>query len=86
MGLESVELVMEIEERFGISMSDADAALISTVGDLQRFIVAACEETEQQVTPDEAWTWLRDFLEHRYRIPRDKITLDARIGPDLGLD
>ncbi len=76
---------MEIEERFGISLSDADAALIFTVGDLHRFIVEACKATGQQVTPDDAWTWLRDFLEHRYRIARDKITPDARIGPDLGL-
>ena len=36
--LESMELVMSIEDSFGIDISDRDAAKVLTVGDLERLI------------------------------------------------
>jgi acyl carrier protein len=38
MGLDSVELVMEIEDEFGISVPDADAELIETAGQLHAYV------------------------------------------------
>jgi acyl carrier protein len=40
MGLDTVELVIEVEEMFGIAIPDADAESIATVGALHRYIVA----------------------------------------------
>lgn len=40
MGLDTVELVMEVEETFGIAIPDADAEKIATVGALHRYVVA----------------------------------------------
>lgn len=40
MGLDTVELVMNVEETFGIAIPDADAEKIVTVGALHRYIVA----------------------------------------------
>lgn len=40
MGLDAVELLMEVEETFGIAIPDADAEKITTVGALHRYIVA----------------------------------------------
>lgn len=38
--LDIVELVMDIERKFGVAVSDADAATIRTVGDAVRFVHA----------------------------------------------
>lgn len=40
MGLESVELVMEVEETFGFSIPDEDAAALDTVGKLYDYVMA----------------------------------------------
>ena len=41
MGLDIVELVMEVEEAFNIRIPDSDASNIRTVGDLVRYVKAA---------------------------------------------
>ena len=38
MGLDTVELVMEIEDEFGFSLPDADAELIQTAGQLHAYV------------------------------------------------
>lgn len=38
--LDIVELIMDIERKFGVAVSDADAATIRTVGDAVRFVHA----------------------------------------------
>ena len=38
--LESIELVMSIEDAYGIEISDADAARVATVDDLERLVRA----------------------------------------------
>lgn len=40
MGLDSVVLVLEVEEAFGIKIPDADAEKLATVGELHRYVVA----------------------------------------------
>jgi acyl carrier protein len=39
MGLDMVEVVMRVEEVFGINIPDGEAGLIDTVGDLYRLIL-----------------------------------------------
>ena len=39
MGLQTVEIIMEVEDRFGIDVADEVASTCLTVGDLQRAVV-----------------------------------------------
>jgi hypothetical protein len=47
MGLELVELVMDVEETFGISLPDARASEMRTVGDLYDCIVEILGREEE---------------------------------------
>ena len=48
MGLDLVELVMEVEETFGFSIPDADAATLDTVGKLYDYVMAHRFEGREQ--------------------------------------
>ncbi len=50
MGLDLVELTMEVEETFGIAIPDADAAGIVTVGELHRYVVEKLRAGEATLT------------------------------------
>jgi acyl carrier protein len=41
--LDAVELILEMEEEFGLEISDEDAEKIRTVGDAVRYVVAHVE-------------------------------------------
>ena len=45
MGLDVVELLITVEERFGISIRDDELAQVKTVGDLQVCVLTALRET-----------------------------------------
>ena len=85
-GLDTVELVIDIENAFGISIADADAGGLHTVGDLQQYVVAARAQMGQPLMPEHVWSQLCDILEHGYAIQRKAITPQAQIVADLGLD
>ncbi len=46
--LDLVELVMTMEERFGIKISDEEAAEIKTVGDAIEFVMARADDAKLQ--------------------------------------
>ncbi len=50
MGLDLVELTMEVAETFGIAIPDADAAGILTVGELHRYVVEKLRAGEATLT------------------------------------
>jgi acyl carrier protein len=51
MGLELVELVIEVEETFGIIVSDEAAPQLQTVGQLHDYILECRRQTQQQECP-----------------------------------
>ena len=52
MGLETVEILMDVEDRFGIHISDAFATACMTVADLQREVVRQLEEKGRAPSPE----------------------------------
>ncbi len=51
MGLDTVEMVMEIEQEFGIDIPDADAERIFTVGTLADYVWRRRQEVVKGIAP-----------------------------------
>ncbi|MHB1561627.1 MAG: hypothetical protein ACYC61_29610 [Isosphaeraceae bacterium] len=83
MGLDSVELVMEMEETFGITIPDEEAEKIQTVGQAYRYILAHLGEpplTQPGCLSAATFYRLRRQLMGGLRVER------SRIRPDSALD
>jgi acyl carrier protein len=76
MGLDTVELIMEVEESFGIGIPDAEAERIRTVGELYRHVLAKLGDP-MRGTPGclsaAAFYRLRRQLMSGFRIERRRI-------------
>jgi len=69
MGLDSVELVMKVEEHFDVSIPDADASTLGTVGLLHNWVVNELRRLNRpNVDSTTVFYELRDLI---LRIPRD---------------
>ena len=80
MGLDLVELVMEVEETFGFSIRDEDAAKLDTVGKLYDYILAnRFEGKEQGCLSNVTFYKLRRALLSVLPIARS----DVRLSSDL---
>jgi acyl carrier protein len=80
MGLDSVELIIEIEEHFGITISDAEAQGIVTVGDMFTLINSRVLNSRQSrchtlVAFLQVRSFMRDYLQqpNRRMRPSDRI-------------
>jgi acyl carrier protein len=90
MGLDIVELVMDVETAFGVRISDADAKDLMTVGTLYDYV-------GRQVAPNlisprggpyagELWERYLDVVAESTGVRRDRLRPEARFVQDLGLD
>lgn len=81
MGLDLVELVMAIEEKFEISISDAEAGQIRTIGEL-------CDCVAQKTTLDPKMVWHQvcDVVVDQLGVDRLDLIPDTRFIEDLGAD
>ena len=83
MGLDVVELVMTVEKHYGFTIPDTETARMRSVGDLHRYIV---DHAHPRPDSAEAWIWLRDTIEGEFGVPAERITPEAWIVRDLGIN
>ena len=101
MGLDSVELIMAVEEVFDIEIPDTEAERLVTVGDIYWLALAkldlvpqagieaaasASGRARQTWTVQTVWVALRSAIVEQLEVPPEKVTLTARIVDDLGAD
>jgi acyl carrier protein len=92
MGLDSVEIIMDIEDRFGIEITDAEAARCARVGDLLGVIMAKLEAGQttkperQQWTREQVLEEIRDIIVEQGGVRREQVTLEATLRGDLAID
>jgi hypothetical protein len=86
LGLDSVELIFAIEAAFDVTITDAEASRLRTLGDIHQLLVAKLAPSNP--LPDERAVWERlcDVVVAEQGVPRKKLTPTAEIGRDLGID
>ena len=86
MGLDTVEIVITIEEEFDIEIPDEDAANLGILGDLHDYVVRVLRQRGE--TPDESRVWSRiaEIVIAQLGVHPKKVTRSADIVRDLGAD
>ena len=86
MGLDSVELVMNVEEHFGIEIPDRIAETLFTVGDLHGFVVAELNRRGRPQDPEAVFGELRELICDQLGIEPERVVPAARFVQDLRID
>jgi len=89
MGLDTVELVMSVEEEFDIDIPPEAAEKITTVGDLRDFVVRSLERKgagSGAVSGESVLQRIRQIFEKDHGVGPERVVPAARILADLGLN
>ena len=87
MGLDGVELIMDVEDRFGTSFPDVELERMQTVGDLFNFIMARIRSQNSDACPTAAMFYpIRKILVDQFSIERSSVrpstSLESLIDPN----
>ena len=83
MGLDSVELVLAVEEHFQIDIPNEAAAKIQTVRHMRDFIVAELRRRGREADPDAVFARLREIIVEQLPFEPSEVVLDAEFVRDL---
>lgn len=87
MGLETVELVMAIEEEFGIEIRNEDAGRLTTVGEIYNFLLSRLEQTAPiDCLSQRVFYKLRRALIETYGLSRHVITPATKLDSLLTVE
>ena len=86
MGLEMVEITMEVERYFKVSLPVRRVGECRTYGDFLNLVIDVIEESDSVVASVEIDTYLRNKLIAEYSIAAEHINRDAELyGANLNL-
>jgi acyl carrier protein len=86
-GLDTVELVMAIEEGFGLEIPDEKAVAIFTVGDMHAFLVSELSRLgRSDLNEAGVYAKMRDIICLQTGVEPDEVVPNARFVQDLRLD
>lgn len=87
MGMDTVELVMDIEEKYNLDIKDEETEKLFTVQSLCDYILEnGFPEEERDSKSGEVYDFVCLILVERFGVPREDIKLESRFVEDLGLD
>ena len=85
MGIDTVELVLQIEEEFKIDIPDEDAQKIVTVGDMARYIEKTTAASQMPCTFEYSLNRVIRILVDDFGVKRQLISSSSRFVNELGL-
>jgi acyl carrier protein len=86
MGLDAVELIVEIEKHFDIEIDDEDAQYIGKVGELSRYVSKKTIGLEKEYSYEQVLRIVIRMLVENYGVPEGKANSASHFVDDLGLD
>jgi acyl carrier protein len=86
MGLDTVELIMRVEEDFGIGISDREAEQLTTVGQIHQHVLAALRQRGTPADAEKVFSQLREIICDQLGINPEVVVPGASIVDDLGAD
>ena len=84
MGLDIAEMVMEIEDRFGIQIADDEGISLKTAGELRDYVIAQLKR-RGQVNEEDVWLKLVEIIRRTLQRPKLEIRPESRFFEDLGM-
>jgi len=90
MGLDSVELVMAVEEAFNLKIPDEKAAKLDTAGKLYQYVIENYNENPNALKnvnfESEVWEKLKRVIVYQLGVKSEDVTKQANFVYDLGMD
>jgi acyl carrier protein len=87
MGLDSVEIVLKVEDHFQISIPDSDAEKLETVGLLHEYVFAELQrQNRTDIGCSQVYSDIRDILVKQLRLDPRHVQPDAHFVKDLRID
>ena len=86
MGLDTVELVVAIEEAFGIEIPNADAPKLAVLGAMHDYVVRALRQRGDTSDEAEIWERLSAVVVKQLGVRPDEVKRTAHIVHDLRAD
>lgn len=90
MGLDSVELVMAIEDEFNLKIPDEKAAKLDTVGKLYQYVIENYHENPNALRnvnfETEVWEKVKKVIVYQLGVKPEQVTKQANFVYDLGMD
>lgn len=84
MGLDTVELLMAVEEEFSLEVNNEEAAQLATCGSLADYVVKQLRARGDTRTEDEVWTQVKKIIVEQLGVKPDEVTREAKFYEDLG--
>jgi acyl carrier protein len=86
MGLDTVELVMAVEERFSIRIPNGVAAQLATVGQMHHYVVERLRQGGANPDSEAIYSVLADVISAQLGVKREVVRPEASFVDDLGAD
>lgn len=86
MGLDTVELIVTLEDAFDVVIPDADASRLAVLGDMHAYLVQALRLQGDAPDQNEVWEKLRTIVVEQLGVEPEQVIPSAHLVFDLKAD
>ena len=86
MDLETVELIMAVEEEFVVEIPDDRAERIASIGELRNAVMTELQRYDRRREADVVLDRIAEIAAHFAHVDRSSVGADTTLAEDLGLN